>query len=151
MPLPPNRPILLRIESSPLYLPVVRAAIEKACTLIGFDEDATGGIMLSVDEALTNVIRHAYDNQCEKPIEIELVPFRQEGCEGLRIRVRDYGRVVERSKIKSRDLTDVRPGGLGVHIMNECMDEVHYSPAEGGGTLLTMTRTTMAKSKGRTK
>ena len=38
------------------------------------------------------------------------------------------------------DLADIRPGGLGVHIMTECMDSVEFAPADGGGTLLTMTK-----------
>ena len=47
---------------------------------------------------------------------------------------------VDPSDIKPRDLDDVRPGGLGVHIIVECMDEVTYSPRDGGGTVLTMVK-----------
>ena len=118
--------------------PVVRAAVEKACRMVGFKECIIGRVVLSVDEALANIIKHAYEGDQDQPIKVELRPFRNGDGAGLRVRLRDYGLVVDRSKIKSRDLADVRPGGLGVHIMTDCMDVVEYQPADGGGTLLTM-------------
>ena len=145
---PPDQTIEMRIASAPGHLPVVRAATGKVCELIGFDEDATGGIILSVDEALANIIKHAYQGAADQPIEIQWTPFSNKDGLGLRICLRDHGRVVDRAQIKSRDLKDVRPGGLGVHIMHECMDEVDYAPAEGGGTLLTMVKW---RSRQRTK
>lgn len=117
---------------------MVRAATEKFCELLGFGEDVAGNIVLSLDEAMTNVIKHAYDGASNKPIEIELESFNSDNRAGVCIRLRDFGKCVHRSEIKSRDLADVRPGGLGVHIMTECMDSVDYAPANGGGTTLTM-------------
>ncbi len=134
----PNNPIKISILSTPSHLPVVRAAAEKFCELIGFSEDAAGNIVLSLDEAMTNIIRHAYDGAADKPIEIELESFESDHKAGVCIRLRDFGKCVDRSKIKSRDLADVRPGGLGVHIITKCMDSVEYTPAHGGGTTLTM-------------
>jgi len=135
----PERPLRLEICSAPAHLPVVRAAVGKMCELLGFDEKTIGAIVLSVDEALTNIIRHAYDNMPDRKIEVELAP--RVGDEvALKVVLRDYGRSVDRSQIKSRDLQDVRPGGLGVHIMTECMDSVEYEQANGKGTVLTMTK-----------
>lgn len=133
-----NRPVKLCIFSTPAHLPVVRAAADRMCRLIGFDEDSAHRVVLSIDEAMTNVIRHAYDGAEDRPIEVELTAVGHSRPEALRVRIRDYGRRVDSSQIKSRELSDVRPGGLGVHIMNECMDRVEYEPAEGGGTTLTM-------------
>ena len=135
---PLQQPVHVRISSTPAHLPVVRAAIEKMCEQLGFDAETAGNVVLSVDEALTNVIRHAYEDDPSQPIEIALAPFDSPNVRGLRIQLRDYGKQVDPAKIKSRDLADVRPGGLGVHIMNECMDSVEFTAAEGGGTLLTL-------------
>lgn len=135
----PEHPIRLSIASMPAYLPVVRAALDRTCELIGFDEPARGGIVLAVDEALTNVIKHAYRGQPDKPIEITFRCVRESPArQALQIELRDWGERVEAGKIRSRDLDDVRPGGLGVHIMQNCMDEVDYAPAPDGGTRLTM-------------
>jgi len=145
----PNKPIRLTIFSTPCCLPVVRAALEKMCEMVGLDSRSAGGVVLSVDEALTNVIRHAYGGAWDKPIEIELSVIGDSAPAGLRVCLRDYGRAVDPSQIRSRDLSDVRPGGLGVHIMQQCMDCVEYRPAEGGGTILTMVKRIPTKEEGR--
>ena len=134
----PNEPVGLNITSCPAHLPVVRGAIEKACEQCGLDAEDTGAVVLSVDEALANIIKHAYQGERGHPIEIELSPISDGSDSGLQIRIRDHGMHVDPAEIKSRDLKDVRPGGLGVHIMTKCMDSVEFSPGEGGGTLLTM-------------
>jgi len=135
-----KRPVRLTILSTATHLPIVRAALEKMCEAIGFDADCVGRIVLSADEALANIIKHAYKGADDKPIEIELSPLGEGPAGGLRISIRDYGQYVDRSHIRSRDLDDVRPGGLGVHIMTHCMDELEYRPADGGGTVLTMVK-----------
>ena len=135
-----EKPVKLVIFSTPDHLPVVRAATEKLCRNIGFPEPEVTQVILSVDEALSNVIRHAYDGAPDKPIEIELLTLDLPPERGIMVRIRDHGRVVDRERIQSRDLDKVRPGGLGVHIMTECMDDLEYQPAEGGGTLLVMVK-----------
>ena len=138
MDLPPHS-VRLCLTSSPALLPVVRAAVEAFARLAGFDEADCGRIVLSADEALTNIIRHAYGGATDRPIEVTIArPDGQRAC--LRIEIRDWGEPVDAARIKPRDLSDVRPGGLGVHIMTCCMDEVRFEPGEGGGTRLTMTK-----------
>jgi len=136
----PEADIRITIASTPAHLRVVRSALERICTMMGFDEEQCGGIVLSLDEALSNVIRHAYHGDPNGRIEITFRPTYSEGGGELGIEVRDWGDTAGPEDIKSRDLDDVRPGGLGVHIMNSCMDEVTYTPAEreGEGTVLTM-------------
>jgi len=143
----PDVPIRLAIASSPTHLPLVRGALERLCELIGFDEKARGEIVLAVDEALTNIIRHAYHGATDRPIHIEFRPVLEaSGQRGLDIRLRDWGEVAEPARIRPRDLDDVRPGGLGVHLMRCCMDELRYEPAPGGGTLLTMVKNFSGRS-----
>ncbi len=147
MSITPDKSIRMTILSSPCCLPVVRAAVEKVCEMLGFDPKETGGIVLSVDEAMANIIRHAYGGANDKSIEIVMTPMGEPSAEatGLQVCLRDYGTHVDPSRIKSRDLDDVRPGGLGVHIMRQCMDCVEYRPAEGCGTVLTMTKSISRK------
>ena len=136
-----DAPIQLSIASVPCHLPVVRAALERLCEMLGFDEDTRGQIVLAVDEALTNVIRHAYHGQEGRPIAVTLSRLRPPANgTALEIQIRDWGQPVDPTRIRSRDLDDIRPGGLGVHLMSQCMDSVQYAPAEGGGTRLTMTK-----------
>ncbi len=142
-----DEPIFIRINSIPQYLPIVRAAVETFCQQLGFDATSSGQVMLSTDEALTNIIRHAYCECQDEVIEIELATVDREGQKVLQVSIRDYGKVVQREEICSRDLKDIRPGGLGVHIMTECMDVLDYTHPEDGGTLLTMTKNLPSKER----
>ena len=132
-----ERPIKMTIYSTPAHLPVVRAAVDKACHQAGFDDETAGAVVLSVDEALTNIIKHAYGGAGDQQIDVEL-RYVGSPAEALQIRLRDYGPRVDPQQIKSRDLADVRPGGLGVHIISECMDGVEFEPGADCGTVLTM-------------
>ena len=66
----PGKPVQMRIYSVPSHLRVVRAAVEKVCELVGLDDADAGRIVLSVDEALANVIRHAYAEAEDRPIDV---------------------------------------------------------------------------------
>ena len=90
-----------------------------------------------MDEALANIIKHAYQGQTDRPIEIDLSYLSDgECCCGLDVVLTDHGRVVPIEDIHSRDLADIRPGGLGTHIMDCCVDAVEYTHPAGGGTQL---------------
>ena len=129
------------IQSDTANLAQVRVVVETLGTECGFDQKECAAMALAVDEALTNVIRHAYGGEPNKKIEIAIEQLNATNDQqGLRICIRDFGKTVDTSKIKGRELTDIRPGGLGVHIMREVMDEVVYERPESGGTLLRMTK-----------
>ncbi|MFQ5424882.1 MAG: ATP-binding protein [Phycisphaerae bacterium] len=126
--------VKLSISSNAKCLPVVRSAAERMAKVEGFDDQQAQEVGLAIDEALANVIKHGYRGDSDEPIVILMSVARSEdGRRGLSVIVRDRGRQVDPSTIRSRDLDDVRPGGLGVHIIQTVMDEVEYScPPEGG-------------------
>jgi len=129
----------LRILSQPRYLCVVRAAVEALAEKIGFDNEACGKIILCVDEAVTNVIRHGYKEQPDKPIVVRLNPVCEASRDGIEIVIEDECCSVDLSRIKPRALDDVRPGGLGTHIMSELMDVARFAHrSDGDGVQLTM-------------
>lgn len=126
--------ITLSITSNPKSLPVVRSAAEKMARLEHFGDRAIHELVLAIDEALANVIKHGYKGANDQPIHIELSPVtRNDGRKGISVSVRDHCKQVDPTTIQGRDLDEIRPGGLGVHIIRAVMDEVEYScPAEGG-------------------
>lgn len=133
--------IRLELTSSTKCLAVVRGAVERMAALEGFSGDDTHELTLAIDEALANVIKHGYQNRDDQPIELTLTTVRSpEDAPGLCIVVRDYGRQVDPATIQGRDLNEVRPGGLGVHIIQTVMDEVEYSCPSGGGMQLKMVK-----------
>ena len=123
----------MELPSDPRLLRVVRSAVEELAREFGLDESDCHRVTLAVDEAITNIIRHAYQNQPGQPIEITCSRLGAEpGADGpdrLEILLQDCGRGVEPSELRGRPLDEIRPGGLGLHLIRETMDEVEYQRA----------------------
>jgi len=141
MNLAPAKPISMSIVSLPANLPVVRATVGKLCEMLGFDTAAAAAVVLSVDEALANIIQHAYRGTKDGRIDLTLHATCQEGGPVLKVSLRDYGPSLAGGAVDAQPRSQqLYPGGLGVMIMNQCMDSIEYLPAEGGGTMLIMTK-----------
>jgi anti-sigma regulatory factor (Ser/Thr protein kinase) len=106
---------------------------------LGFPESECRAVVLGVDEALTNIIRHAYAGRAERPIEVLFRRVRASLCgkhgEALEIVLVDRGKKVDRAKLCGRALEDVRPGGLGLHFIRESMDAVEFRRTNGRNQL----------------
>jgi len=131
----------VQIRSDPSKLAEVRPRVSEVAESAWFDEKEVSEIILAVDEALANVIRHGYGGPCEKPIDILVARSASDLQEALTVSIRDYGKQFDPGSICGRPLDEVRRGGLGLHIMKAVMDEVNYAPADGGGMVLNMTKT----------
>lgn len=131
--------VRVEMASDPLYLSGARELVAAVSRRLGFDELTCSQIALAVDEALANVICHGYGRQPDQPIWVSLWPLDGD-VPAIKIVIEDEARQVDVSTIKGRSLDDIRPGGLGVHIIQEVMDEVHYEPREGTGMRLTLVK-----------
>ncbi len=101
-----------------------RDFIERWALTAGFSDLERGVIVLAADEAVTNVIRHTYGNATDKQIVLT-----GEIADGhLHLRLRDYGAPVNPEKLKGRDLGDVKPGGLGLHLLKSVFTVVEHIP-----------------------
>jgi serine/threonine-protein kinase RsbW len=124
--------LLLKLElrSNPEMLCVVRHALGQLAEILGFSSADCRAVVLAVDEALTNIIRHSYEGEGEHPIEASFrrIALQQDGKQrkALEIVLEDRGKKVDRAKLCGRPLEEVRPGGLGLHFINECMDAVEF-------------------------
>lgn len=131
----PHR-VELRLTSDPKFLPLVRGVVNEAATLSGLAAADRDTLLLAVTEAVSNVIRHAYRDRHDQPIELEVLA--QPGS--LKIDLVDHGRFVDPSRITSRPLDELRAGGLGVHLIRSTMDVVEYNQNRHGGTTLTLVK-----------
>jgi anti-sigma regulatory factor (Ser/Thr protein kinase) len=93
-------------------------------------------VVLAIDESVQNIIRHAYHMDSAKVIDFDLTHKELD----FTVLIRDYGTQVSLEKIKSRDLKDIKPGGLGVHFIKSICKKVDYKHVVDtkGGTLLTL-------------
>jgi anti-sigma regulatory factor (Ser/Thr protein kinase) len=122
---------MLALYSHPKWLSVVRAAIERLTESLGFPIAQCRSITRAVDEALTNIVRHSYRNRPDRPIAMYFrrAHRRHDGQvqQGLEILLCDRGPAVDPSKLQGRPLDEIRPGGLGLHFIQQAMDTVEYT------------------------
>lgn len=83
------------------------------------DEDC---LVMAIDEAAANVIRHTYLNRADGrlALEIQIFPDRVEFV------LEDSGPKVREESIRPRPLEEVRPGGLGTFFINCFVDKRSY-------------------------
>ncbi len=117
-----ERLLKLEFPSLPDRLKLIRAMVGGSAKMCGFDGEAVDNIVLAVDEACQNVIRHAYDGKPDGKIILEVVRYRK----AIEFLIKDYAPAVDVDKIRPRDIKDLRPGGLGTHFMRKVMDEVEF-------------------------
>lgn len=132
-----SRGSLLRLElqSDPALLSAVRGAVERLTESFGFSAPDCRAVTRAVDEALTNIIRHSYNGRPDRPIEMSFRSVHRsatsKASEGLEILLCDHGPSIERAQLCMRELEEVRPGGLGLHFIQQSMDIVEYKRANG--------------------
>lgn len=105
----------------------MRGLLERA----GFDDKATGEVLLAVQEALTNVIRHSYSDK-KGAIKIDY----QEDPEKVKISILDFGKKFDITQVPDPELPREVPGGLGIYLIKNVMDSVSYDSACAEGNLL---------------
>jgi len=124
----------LEIPADENNLSEVRDFIADICVKAGFSKSEINNTKLAVDEACTNIIKHAYKEK-SGDIRIDV----QAGPGKVEINIFDRGEPFDWSKVKEPDLNLYvemgKKGGLGIYLMNRLMDSLSYTPAPGGNRL----------------
>ena len=113
------------------FLSVVRAAVGELGTACGMPEKDSCKVTLAVDEALTNIIRHAYHGEAGRPIEVTCQAF----PDRLEFRLLDQGEPPDPVRLQGQPLNDRALGGRGCHLIRMIMDEVVYERVPDGNQL----------------
>ena len=132
-----KRVLQLRFPARAAELKRVRDAVRESLEGCGCSAKSTADIVLATDEACQNIIRHAYHGDSDNVIEIEVEHLGDK----LVFSLTDHAPPIDSSKVKPRNLEDIRPGGLGTYFIRRVMDDVEFQrPASGRGNLLRMVR-----------
>jgi anti-sigma regulatory factor (Ser/Thr protein kinase) len=131
--LPPKTAFHLRLTlpSDPRFLCVVRAAIGEASKIYGLSSEERIEVTLAIDEAVANVIRHAYRNREDEKIEFECLV----NGEQMEFTLLDQGEPPDPAKICGKPMDDCALSGRGTHLMKAIMDEMSYQKVSGGNQL----------------
>jgi anti-sigma regulatory factor (Ser/Thr protein kinase) len=133
--------VTLTLVTKTAYLCSVRAFVESYAQRTGFSHHQAGHIVLALDEALANVIRHGYHGSEHERVSVAFWAVSHDTLgPGLQIVIDDEGEQIDPTAVRGRDLDDVKPGGLGVHIMRQVMDDVHYERRPQRGMRLTLVK-----------
>ncbi len=122
---------VLVVQSKTNNLSTIRDFVYAAALDVGFSKDVIDNIILAVDEACTNIIKHAYKSYPEGEITIKL-KYKEKKFTVLII---DHGVPFNPESIPDPDLQKYyrqhRVGGLGMYLMKSLMDEVKYVSVPG--------------------
>ncbi len=125
----------MKFPAEPAQMRSVRAALRGALDAQDVAPEMRDRLVLAVDEACTNIIRHGYCGCEGETITLHLV--REQDM--LVFELRDSAPPVDAGKLKPRDLSECRPGGLGLPFIDALMDDWKVKPATNGkGNVLRM-------------
>lgn len=117
------------------YLKDLRQLVSDCLEQEGCDQEFIQRMVLAVNEGCMNIIQHGYSDCDDAKFTIEIYSNAQE----LMFLLTDNAPTIEKKNIRSRDLDDIRPGGLGVYFIHEIMDQVEYlENPKGTGNVLQM-------------
>ena len=125
----------LRVPAEEGQLSKVRDFIAECCEEAGFSTRETNNTKLAVDEACTNIIKHAYSTKVgDIAIEVRINPG------DISVKLFDTGDRFDFAGVKDPDLDQYvetgRKGGLGVFLINRLMDDVQYRAGQIGNELI---------------
>lgn len=138
--------LVLELPSEAALANVVRAvvrALAESCPEVRLDARDLDEIEVVLQEACTNVVRHAHRNDRTKPFRVDVRRL----PDALAIEVRDQGQPFDLDGVTPPDPESLREGGYGVHIMRAWMDEVSVRREADGNVLRLVRRYRPAASR----
>jgi serine/threonine-protein kinase RsbW len=126
----------LCVPANTSYLAQVRQAVTEVLGKEMFSSVKANLVALAVDEAVANIMEHAYENlpaaaRVNKDVQIIL----DATPERLLVIIRDQGIAFDPRNAPDVDMREHvkkgNTGGLGIFLMRRIMDEIHYTYKQG--------------------
>lgn len=137
-----SQEVLLSIPCLAEYVGVARLAVSGVASRMNFSIDEIEDIKVSVSEACTNVIQHAYEDSSTNDQVIELKMHVNNN--NLEIIVKDYGRGFDLSILGSAEQKEKSKEkfglGLGLTFIESLMDNTNFESEIGKGTTIKMAK-----------
>jgi anti-sigma regulatory factor (Ser/Thr protein kinase) len=110
----------------------VRAFVRQFLQCIHIPTPELELIVLGIDEACSNVIRHAYREEPSHPITLSCERLKN----AVKFKLRDFGAQPDPGSLNVRPLDRIEPGGLGLHLIRRAFDQVDYNLMQRGTELV---------------
>jgi serine/threonine-protein kinase RsbW len=128
------------IPSQTDHLREVREFVSTIARQFGFSDDDINKIVLAVDEACTNIIKHAYGYRKNHTIKLSI---HTQGT-AFEVTICDHGRPFDPAGIPQPNmkeyLSHFKKGGLGMYLMKTVMDKVEYDFRPGPENCVRLTK-----------
>jgi anti-sigma regulatory factor (Ser/Thr protein kinase) len=124
------------LPAQPGRMKQLRRLVGEAAEQAGFLHNDRDDIVMAVNEAFANIIKHAYHFDPDR--EVRMVISCTEAA--LVLELHDDAECIDRNAVKHRSLDDISPGGLGVYFIRQIMDETEFLDREGKGNILRMVK-----------
>ncbi len=115
----PHEVFVVTVPARARYLGAMRVFFQRV--LEDFFHEEAKMEVLALDESCSNLLKHG-SCQTGEPLRVEM----ELGEGGVRFRIQNFCSRTDVSRIRPRDLGDIRPGGLGTHFIDRIMDQVSY-------------------------
>jgi serine/threonine-protein kinase RsbW len=126
----------LTIQSSIDQLEKIRGFVSQAAEAFGFEECEGYKIVMAVDEACSNIIRHGYGKNSNEKLHIVI----QTTDNRFIVTVNDRGKSYD---LRTHSLPDMeaylaakKSGGLGIKLIRSLVDEIQYEQSNGENKLV---------------
>jgi len=128
------------ISAESQNLAPLRSKLRSLLELAGFDEKGSHDVLLSVDEVLTNVIRHSLGGGALEGAKQKIrISFADQG-ECIEVQVEDQGPCFDPRTLPDPKLPSEKPGGLGIYLVRSLMDRIDYEPLKPQGNRLRLVK-----------
>jgi sigma-B regulation protein RsbU (phosphoserine phosphatase) len=100
------------------------------------DEDRVASLELAVNEAASNVMKHAYHGRADQSIHLEAEAF----PDRVAVRLHHLGDPFDPSAVPPPSFDGSRESGFGVYLITRSVDDVRYDRDERGGHCITLVK-----------
>lgn len=122
-----NNSHTLSVKASTKQIAKVRDFVADHASNFGFKPKEVEDIRLAVDEAFTNIIKHAYNYDESKEVQVRL----DTDGNDFKIVLLDEGKAFDTTKYSLPDVKEQikarKRGGVGVYLIKQLMDDVEYA------------------------
>ena len=107
------------------------------------DDDSLGALELAVNEAASNIMKHAYQGRADQWIHLEAEAF----ADHVSIQLHHLGDPFDAAKAPPATLDGTRESGYGAYIISQSVDQVRYYRDERGRNCVALVKKRNARSQ----
>ena len=131
----------ITISSSTKNLAKIREFVEQKALDMGFDATLANQIVLSVDEACTNIIKYTHKFDESNSIELQV----DDNSKAIKITINYQGASFDPNNVNDPDMKSYfekfQVGGLGIPLMKKFMNDIIYLHKKPDVNTLILTKT----------